>query len=155
MRVLPLQEVRHCSKLSLYEISRETNESKNLVLGPIFVHLAQIWATIFFKNLASSVTRYHGQLSSCTISKKTEDPILTKLSDRRTDRQTDGQTDTSDFIGGCLTDVENQVITAHLWVRNGSKIVHFPKTGFFRKGNTTFLLPTYSPPSLCKYQENC
>ena len=55
------------------------------------------------------------------------------VTDRRTDRQTDGQTDTSDFIGGCLTDVENQVIRAHLWVRNGSKIVHFPKTGFFSK----------------------
>ena len=117
-RVLPLLVVRHCSKLSLYAISRETNESKNLVPGPILVHLAQIWATIFFKNLASSVTRYHGQLSSCTISAKTKDPILRKLSDRRTDRQTDrqknSQTDMSDFIGRCLTDVEHQMIRAHL-----------------------------------------
>ena len=29
----------------------------------------------FFKNLASSVTRYHGQLSSRTISEKTNGPI--------------------------------------------------------------------------------
>ena len=47
----------------------------------------------FFKNLASSVTRYHGQLSSCTISKKTNDPILRKLSDGQTDRWTDRQMD--------------------------------------------------------------
>ena len=46
-----------------------------------------------FKNLTSLVTRYHGQLLSCTISEKTNDPILTKFSDRRTDRQTNRQTD--------------------------------------------------------------
>ena len=64
--------------------------AKNLVLGPILAHLAQIWApNFFFKNLASSVTRYHGQLSSCTISEKTNDPILRKLSDGQTDRPTD------------------------------------------------------------------
>ena len=45
----------------------------------------------FFKNLALSTTRYHGQLSSCTISEKTNDPILRKLSDGRNDgQQTDG-----------------------------------------------------------------
>ena len=47
----------------------------------------------FFKNLASSVTRFYGQLSSCTILEKTNNPILRKLSDRRTDRQTVGRTD--------------------------------------------------------------
>ena len=36
----------------------------------------------FFKTLASSVTRY-GQLWSCTISEKIDDPILIKLSDGR------------------------------------------------------------------------
>ena len=45
---------------------------------------------IFFpKNLAASVTRYHGQLSSCTISEKTNDPILRKLSDGWTNGRTD------------------------------------------------------------------
>ena len=39
-----------------------------------------------FKNLAPSVTRYHGQLSPCT--EKTYDPILRKLSDGRTDGRT-------------------------------------------------------------------
>ena len=41
----------------------------------------------FFKNVASSVPRYHDQLSSCTTSEKTKDP---NFSDRRTDEQTDG-----------------------------------------------------------------
>ena len=43
----------------------------------------------YFKNLASTVTLYHGQLSSCTISEKINDPILRKLSDRRIDGQKD------------------------------------------------------------------
>ena len=47
------------------------NDEK-LVSGPILIHLAQIRAakTFFSKNLASSVARYHGQLSSCTKSEK-------------------------------------------------------------------------------------
>ena len=46
----------------------------------------------FFKNLASSVTRYHGQLSSCTILGKINDPILRKHSDGKKDGQTDRRT---------------------------------------------------------------
>ena len=46
----------------------------------------------FFKNLASLVTRYHGQLSSRAISEKSNDPILRKFSDGRTDGQMDGWT---------------------------------------------------------------
>ena len=49
----------------------------------------------FLKDLAWSVTRYHGQPSSCTILEKTNDPILRKFNDGRTDRQMDE----SDFIG--------------------------------------------------------
>ena len=49
---------------------------------------------IFFNFLASSVTRYHGQLSSCKISKKTNDPILKKFTDGGMDGRTDGRTDT-------------------------------------------------------------
>ena len=64
--------------------------AKNLGLGLILAHLAQICATkFFFKNLASSVTRYDGQLSSCTISERTNDPILRKLSVGRTDGEMD------------------------------------------------------------------
>ena len=43
----------------------------------------------FFKNLALSLLRYHGQLLSCTILEKANDSILRKLSDERTDRQID------------------------------------------------------------------
>ena len=53
--ILPLLDVNHCCKLSLYAISRKTNEpnlrkwQKKPVLGLILVHLAQIRvAKIFF-----------------------------------------------------------------------------------------------------------
>ena len=52
------------------------------------------------KSLALSVTRYHGQLSSCKISEETNDSILRKFSN--------GQTDESDFIGRCPTDGERR-----------------------------------------------
>ena len=77
--------------------------AKNLVLDPVLARLTQIWVTtFFFKNLAPSVTRYHGQPSSFTISEKTNDSILRKLSDGRTDRQTDE----SDFTERSPTNVE-------------------------------------------------
>ena len=83
----------HCMQFQ-GKLKNQTWETgkKTLLLGLI---LAQIWATnfFFFKNLTLSVTRNHGQLSSCTISEKTNDPILRKLSDGRTDRQTDKETD--------------------------------------------------------------
>ena len=94
LQVLPLLVVRYCSKLSSYAISRKTNEpnwrkwQKKLVLVIILVYLAQIF--FFFKNLAPSVTKYHGHLSSCTISEKSNDPILRKLREGRTDRPTNG-----------------------------------------------------------------
>ena len=60
--------------------------AKNLISGLTLAHLAKIWVTIFFfKNLALSVTRYHGQLSSCSISEKTNDPILKKIINGWTD----------------------------------------------------------------------
>ena len=43
--------------------------------------------------MARSVTTYLGQLSSCIISEKANDPALRKVSDRRADRQTDRPTD--------------------------------------------------------------
>ena len=67
--------------------------AKNLVSGPFW----PIWPKLdppifffFFKNLTPSDNRYHGQLSSCTISVRTNDLILRKLSDGRTDGRTDG-----------------------------------------------------------------
>ena len=85
--ILPSLYVKHCCKLLLYSISRKTKEpnlrkwKKKTNFGPDFGPFGQIWAAIFFfifKNLASSVTRYHGQLLSCTISEKTDDSILKK-----------------------------------------------------------------------------
>ena len=58
---------------------------------------------IFFKNLAASVTRYHGQLSSCKILEKTNYPILRKLSDGRTDGRTD-KTDQQELFHRTLSD---------------------------------------------------
>ena len=74
-------------------------------LGPNLGH-----QNVFFKNLASWITRYHGQLSSCTISGKTNYPILRKLIDAWTCRRTDRQTDESDFIGRSLTNVKRPKI---------------------------------------------
>ena len=77
------------SKLSLYTISRKTNETtmRNWKKKLVLTHLIQIRANnfFFFKNMALLVARCHGQLSSSTISEKTNDPILRKLSDGRTD----------------------------------------------------------------------
>ena len=67
-------------------------------------------ANFFYKNPASSVTRYHGQLSSCTISVKTNDQSWENLvTDGRTHRRTDRQTDENDFIGHCPTKVERPI----------------------------------------------
>ena len=63
--------------------------------GPNSGFCAQIF---FFKNLDLSLTRYHGQLSSCTISEKTDDPILRKFNDGRSDRRTDRRTEESGFV---------------------------------------------------------
>ena len=77
--------------------------AEKIIFCLILIYLAQILATnfFFFKNLAPSVTSYHGQLLSCTLSEKTNDLILRKLSGGRTD----GQTDESDFIGRCPTNI--------------------------------------------------
>ena len=82
-----------------------------------------------FENLASSVTRYYGQLSSCAISEKTNDPILRTLSDGRTDGRTDGEMDESDFIGHCPTNVERQIKTKSTLIKQGAQLlpICFPK----------------------------
>ena len=61
--VLPLLDVRHCSKLK--KMAKKADFRPDLgPLGP------KSELNFFFKNVAWSVTRYHGQLSSCTISEK-------------------------------------------------------------------------------------
>ena len=93
-RVLPLLVVRHWSKLSFYEIYRKTKEPnlKKWQKTNLGLVLACFDPKLFFVDFTS--TKCHSQLSSCTISEKTNDPILRKLSDARTDRKTDGQTGT-------------------------------------------------------------
>ena len=54
------------------------------------IRVANFFIFLLFKNLASPVTRYHGQFS-CNISEKTNDPILRKFSDGKTDGRTDGR----------------------------------------------------------------
>ena len=111
--VLPLLDLIHCCKLSLYAISRKTNEP-NLRKWQKTQFPAQFWPIwpkfgspiFFFKNLASLVTSYHGQLSSSSILEKTNDLILRKLSDGWTDGQTE-----NDFIGRCPINVERSIIT--------------------------------------------
>ena len=69
-------------------------------------------AAIFFFvfNLASSVARYHGQLSLYTILEKTNDPILAKF-------RTDAQRDENDFIESCLTNAERPKIKKNMWFK--------------------------------------
>ena len=93
--VLPLLDVIHCCKLSLYAMTRKTNEpnlrkwQKTLFWARFRLICPKFGPPIFFFFLKpdSSVTIYHCQLSSSTISEKTNDPILRKLSDGRTDGQ--------------------------------------------------------------------
>ena len=64
------------------------------------------------KNLALSLTRYHGELLSCNISEKTNEPIFRKCSDWQThwwmEGLMDGQMDDSDLIGLSPTNAECQ-----------------------------------------------
>ena len=80
--------------------------AKNLVLGQILAHIFQIRSGKFYKNLASPVSRYQGQLSSCTISEKSNNPILRKFSDGQTDGLKEGQTAEREIIGCCPMNVE-------------------------------------------------
>ena len=58
--LVPLLDVNHCCKLSLYSISRKNNESiekraENLVLSLISAHLTQTWSPeIFFVGFTST-----------------------------------------------------------------------------------------------------
>ena len=104
---LPLLDVRNCCKLSLYAISWKTWENdKKPSFGPDFGLFGSNLGHQFFsyKNLASSVARYHGQLLSCTISEKTNDPILRKLSDGWMARRTDWHTDREEWFHRRLYD---------------------------------------------------
>ena len=118
--VIPLLDVKHCRKLSLYP---RNFKNINRTSRKHMIQTQEIGKKPHFEsNLrplgpnsgpdSSSVTRYHGHLSSCTISKKTNDSILKKCSDGRTDRQTHE----SDFIGRCPTRVERSIKIKHPYI---------------------------------------
>ena len=105
--MLDIVENYHCMQFQGKLMNQTVENGKKPIFGSDFGPFAQNSGrqTFFFKNLAPPVTRYHGQLSSCTISGKTNHSILQKLSDGRTDRRTDRQADESDFIGPCPTNI--------------------------------------------------
>ena len=107
--------------------------AKNLSSGPAFDPFGQnLDHQFFFKNLAPPLPRYYGQLSSCTILEKTNDPILRKLSDGRADGQTDVTTEESDFIGRCPTYVEHPTTLCNNCFVLHKTLNKFAKT---KKGN--------------------
>ena len=92
-------------------IQTQENGKKTLFWGSFWsVRLKFRLPKIFLKNLASSVSRYDGQLLSCTMPEKTNDPIFIELSYGRTYKQTDRQTDETGFIGHYAANVERPVI---------------------------------------------
>ena len=83
----------HCMQFQGKLITQTQENGEKTFFGPDVSTFGQIRAIKFFffkKNLALLVTRHHGQLSSCTIPEKTNDPVLRKVSDGQTD--TDRQT---------------------------------------------------------------
>ena len=130
--ILPLLDVRNCCKLSLYAISRKTNEpnlgnSKKLSFGPhfgpnsghqIFFHKSG-FANFFFKNLAPPVTRYYSQLSHVQYQKKLMIQSWENLvMDGQMEGRTDGRTDESDFIGHCPNNVEHPILKNKIQIKN-------------------------------------
>ena len=95
----------------------------------------------FFKNLASSFTRCHSQLSSSSraTSEKANDPILRIFGrkDGQTEGQTDKQTDKSDFTERCPTKVERP--TQKIIKKRAAKMENFWKnqTGYSNRLNHT------------------
>ena len=63
----------HCTQFQAKLMNQTWGNGKKFVLIIFFFFFAKIWL---------SVTRYHGQLPSGTLSEKTNDPISRKLSDR-------------------------------------------------------------------------
>ena len=97
--IKPWLDVRHCASYHCMQfwgkLMKQTWEngkkpSFGTSWGPFDPNSGSQIYIYFFKNLAPSATRYHGHLSSCTISEKSNDPILRKLREGRTDRPTNG-----------------------------------------------------------------
>ena len=66
----------------------------------------KVFSRIWLRQSLDIMVSYH----HVQYQKKTDDPILRKLSDGQTDGQTDGQSEESDFIGRCPTNVERLIM---------------------------------------------
>ena len=104
----------HCMQFQgkLMVQTQENGEKPHFVsdLGPLDSKSDHHFSSFFFfsRNLAFSITRYHGQLSSCTISEKIMiQSSETLVTGGQMNRRTDRKTDESDFKGRCLTNVEH------------------------------------------------
>ena len=93
---LPLLDVIYCCSLTLYAISRKTNEP-DLRKWQKIKFLARFWplwpkfGLSFFFESSGSVSQLNVMVSYHYVQhqNKTSDPILRKLSDERTEGQTD------------------------------------------------------------------
>ena len=91
----------HCMQFQGKLMSRIWENSKKPSFGPDFGPFGPNLGLFFSFFCFSKIwlrQSHHGQLSSCTISEKPNNPIIRNFSDR--------QTDESDFIGRCSTNVE-------------------------------------------------
>ena len=112
--VLPLLDVRHCCKLSLYATSRKNNDSnsrkwqKNL-MGLILARWAHIWTAKIWlrKSLDIMVTYHHIQNQKKLMILSWENFVTDGRTDGRQMEESRGQTDESDFLGCCPTNVEH------------------------------------------------
>lgn len=93
-------------KKNKLKIQNQENNKKNPHLEPDFDLGPKLKLPSFlFKNLDLSVNIYHGQLSPCIISEKSNDLNFRKFSDKLMDRCTDRWTYRGDFMGRCPTKV--------------------------------------------------
>ena len=85
-------EIYHCVQFQGKVITPTWENSKKPSFRPNFGTVGPNFGckSFFQESGFINVTRYLGQLSSRTISEKTNDPFLRKLSDGRTDGQTGG-----------------------------------------------------------------
>ena len=104
----------HCMQFQGNLMKQTWENTKNLVLGLILVHLAQIWAIkICFskiwlcQSLAIMISYHHGQYQKKLITQSLENLV--------TDGRIDGQEEGSDFIGCSRTNVERPTIKNRLF----------------------------------------
>ena len=105
-------DVRNWRKVSLYAISRKTNDSnsskwRKIPLRTWFRSIKPKFAPpFFFRNLALLVTRYHDQISTCQHVKCQKKLMIQSLenlvpdgqTNRQTDKRTDRQIDTRTIV---------------------------------------------------------